>query len=105
MLAKYFPYLLVIRFLDTEFDRVGCYRLIFYLAVFCLAGILFVDGVNIFDIYVALFVVRVFLGQALMSYVRPRQLGRMIVDSGDRLIRQQLEWLVAEIGNQDPKRL
>ena len=55
----------MIRFLDDKFDGVCCYRLVFYLDVFCVAGIreMFVDGVNIFDIYVALVIVRVFLGQ------------------------------------------
>ena len=56
----------MIRLLDTEFNFVGCYRLVFYLAVFCLPGIreMFVDWVNVFDIYVALYIVRVLLGQA-----------------------------------------
>ena len=55
----------MIRFLDTELDGVGCYRLVFYLAMFCPAGIceMFVDGVNIFYISVPLFVVLVFLGE------------------------------------------
>ena len=55
----------MIRFLETKFEGVGCYLLVFYLAVFCLAGIceMFVDGVIIFDIYVALYIMHVFLCQ------------------------------------------
>ena len=39
-----------------------------------------------------------------MLYVPLLQVCRMIVDSGERIIRQQLKWVVSEIGNQDPKR-
>ena len=53
------------KFFDTMLDVVGYHRLVLYLSVLCLAGIreMFVDGFIIFDIYVALFIVRFFLGQ------------------------------------------
>ena len=35
--------------------------------------------------------------------MRLRQVGRMILNSGAGLIQQQLKWVVAEVGNQDPK--
>ena len=39
-----------------------------------------------------------------ISYVRFCQIGMMLVNSGDNLIRQQSKWMVAEIGDKDSER-
>ena len=40
-----------------------------------------------------------------MLYVQLYQVGLMILDCGDGLIQEKFQWVVAEVGNQDPKRL
>ena len=64
VLSKHISYLWMIRLLGTVFNGVGCYRLVFDLAVFFLPGVcqMFLYGVNVLDIYVALFIVCVLLG-------------------------------------------
>ena len=56
----------MIRLVDGEFNGVSGDRLFFHLAVFCLAGVreMFVNSLNVFEIDVALLVVRCVLGYA-----------------------------------------
>ena len=63
-IAKNISYLQIIRLLDTELNDVGCYMLYFCLEVFFLAGIrdMFVDCINVLDIYVTFLIVHVLLG-------------------------------------------
>ena len=60
MIAEHLSYRFVIRFVDSELNSLGGYRLFFGFAVFSLPDIskLLVDRLDIFRIYVALLVVR-----------------------------------------------
>ena len=60
MLSEHFACLRMIRLVDTEFDGIICDPLLSHLAGLFLAGVgkMFVDGFNVFNIYVALLVVR-----------------------------------------------